>query len=273
MKFKHTALVAALFTTAITTQAVAKTDAADLIGPIAEYKMYVMDEVKQYVVTTKAFTDAVKKGDIATAKKLYAPARQHYERIEPVAELFSDLDASMDAREDDYEQGAKDPAFTGFHRLEKALWADNSTKGVEHYADQLHKDTMELEKRLTSLAFPPNKVVGGAAVLIEEVAATKISGEEDRYSRTDLWDFQANIDGAQKIVDLLRPLIAKEDNALLGKVDDNLKKVHTTLAKYRNATGFESYEKLTDADRNALKGPITALAEDLAKLRGVLGLN
>ena len=156
MKFKHTALVAALFTTAITTQAVAKTDAADLIGPIAEYKMYVMDEVKQYVITTKAFTDAVKKGDIATAKKLYAPARQHYERIEPVAELFSDLDASMDAREDDYEQGAKDPAFTGFHRLEKALWVDNSTKGVEHYADQLHKDTVELEQRLISLAFPPN---------------------------------------------------------------------------------------------------------------------
>ena len=273
MKFKYTALVATLFTTAITTQAVAKTDAADLIGPLAEYKMYVMDEVKQYVITTKAFTDAVKKGDIATAKKLYAPARQHYERIEPVAELFSDLDASMDAREDDYEQGAKDPAFTGFHRLEKALWVDNSTKGVEHYADQLHKDTVELEKRLISLAFPPNKVVGGAAVLIEEVAATKISGEEDRYSRTDLWDFQANIDGAQKIVDLLRPLIAQQDNALLGTVDANLNKVHTTLAKYRNAEGFESYEKLTDTDRNALKGPITALAEDLAKLRGVLGLN
>ena len=141
------------------------------------------------------------------------------------------------------------------------------------YADKLAQDAAELKKRISALAFPPTKVIGGAAVLIEEVAATKISGEEERYSRTDLWDFQANIEGAQKIVDLLRPLIAKEDNALLGKIDDNLKKVHTTLAKYRNAEGFESYEKLTDADRNALKGPITALAEDLAKLRGVLGLN
>lgn len=273
MRFKQTALVAALFASAVATPTIAKTAATDLIGPLAEYKMYVMDEVKQYVTTTKAFTDAVKKGDIATAKKLYAPARQHYERIEPVAELFSDLDASMDAREDDYEQGAKDPAFTGFHRLEKALWADNSTQGVEKYADQLHKDTQELEKRLSNLAFPPSKVVGGAAALIEEVAATKISGEEDRYSRTDLWDFQANVDGAQKIVDLLRPLIEKEDPSLLSKVDDNLKKVHATLAKYRTTGGFESYEKLTNVDRNALKGPITTLAEDLAKLRGVLGLN
>jgi iron uptake system EfeUOB component EfeO/EfeM len=109
MRFKHTAFVTALMTSALTTSVIAKTDPTDLVGPLAEYKMYVMAEVKQYVAATKAFTDAVKKGDIATAKKLYAPARQHYERIEPVAELFSDLDASMDAREDDYEQGAKAP--------------------------------------------------------------------------------------------------------------------------------------------------------------------
>ncbi len=253
--------------------AVASPDTTALIGPVAEYKMYVMEEVNQYVTATKAFTDAVKKGDIEAAKTLYAPARQHYERIEPVAELFSDLDASMDAREDDYEHGAQDPAFTGFHRLEKALWADSSTKGMEKYAEQLAKDTVELQKRLTSLAFPPNKVVGGAAGLIEEVAATKISGEEDRYSRTDLWDFQANVDGAQKIVDLFRPVLAKENQPLLAKIDSNLATVHTTLAKYRAGQGFESYEKLTDADRNKLKGPINTLAEDLSQLRGLLGLN
>lgn len=273
MKFKQTALLTALMSAAVTTPVLANSNATDLIGPLAEYKMYVMDEVQQYVATTQAFTDAVKRGDIATAKKLYAPARQHYERIEPVAELFADLDAAMDAREDDYEQGANDPNFTGFHRLEKALWADQSTRGMEHYADKLHQDSQQLAERLNQLAFPPSKVVGGAAGLIEEVAATKISGEEDRYSRTDLWDFQANLDGAQKIVDLLRPLIAKQDPTLLTHIDGNLQKVHTTLGKYRTADGFESYEKLTTTDRNALKGPVTALAEDLAKLRGVLGLN
>jgi iron uptake system component EfeO len=273
MTFKRAVLATSLLLTMSMPYASASTDATALIGPIADYKMYVMDEVNQYVTATKAFTDAVKKGDIATAKKLYAPARQHYERIEPVAELFSDLDAAMDAREDDYEKGAKDPAFTGFHRLEKALWADHSTKGMAPYADKLAKDTVELQKRLTSLAFPPNKVVGGAAALIEEVAATKISGEEDRYSRTDLWDFQANVDGAQKIVDLLRPLLVKENKPLLSKIDTNLNTVHSTLAKYRTKHGFESYEKLTDTDRTALKGPVTALAEDLSQLRGVLGLN
>ncbi len=80
---------------------------------------------------------------------------------------------------------------------------------MENYAGQLNGDVLELQKRISELAFPPSKVVGGAAGLIEEVAASKISGEEDRYSHTDLWDFQANVDGAQKIVDLLRPQLQK----------------------------------------------------------------
>ncbi|ESS56773.1 iron uptake system protein EfeO [Kosakonia cowanii] len=252
----------------------AKGDALLSLGEaITAYKAYVVGETAQLVSGTKAFTDAVKAGDIEKAKALYAPTRQHYERIEPIAELFSDLDGSIDAREDDYEQKAADPKFTGFHRLEKALFGDNSVKGMESYADKLNHDVLELQTRINELAFPPSKVVGGAAGLIEEVAASKISGEEDRYSHTDLWDFQANIEGAQKIVDLLRPQLQKENSALLAKVDANFKKVNTILAKYRTKTGFETYDKLTDADRNALKGPITTLAEDLAQLRGVLGLD
>lgn len=256
------------------TQDAAKADALlDSGAAITAYKAYVTAETAELVKGTQAFTDAVKAGDIDKAKALYAPTRQHYERIEPIAELFSDLDGSIDAREDDYEQKAADPKFTGFHRLEKALFGDNTVKGMERYADQLNADVLQLQTRIDELAFPPSKVVGGAAGLIEEVAASKISGEEDRYSHTDLWDFQANIEGAQKIVDLLRPQLQKENAALLAKVDANFKKVNAILAKYRSKDGFETYDKLTDADRNALKGPITTLAEDLAQLRGILGLD
>ena len=262
-----------LTVTAAGDQTAVKPDAMALVGPIAEYKVYVTQEVAQLVTQTNAFTDAIKKGDLALARKLYAPTRQHYERIEPIAELFSDLDGSIDAREDDFEQKAADPKFTGFHRLEKILFGDNTTNGADKFADQLYKDTLELQQRISGLTFAPNKVVGGAAGLIEEVAASKISGEEDRYSRTDLWDFQANVDGAQKIVNLLRPFLEKADKPLLQKIDANFKTVDSVLAKYRTKAGYESYEKLTDADRNAMKGPITALAEDLAQLRGVLGLD
>ena len=248
-------------------------DMAKLEKPLAEYKAYVQAEAKALVAKTTEFTTAVKASDIDKAKSLFAATRYHYERIEPIAELFNELDPAIDAREDDFKQGPKDPAFTGFHRIEYALWVENSTAGVNEIADKLLADVKTLQQEIDVLSFPPNKVVGGAAVLIEEVAGSKISGEEDRYSHTDLSDFQANIKGAQKIVDLFRPLIAEKNQALLDKTDANFKTVNDILAKYKTATGFETYDKLTEADRKTLQAPINALAEDLAQLRGTLGLN
>jgi len=100
-----------LTVTAAGEAAAAKPDALALVGPLADYKVYVIQQVAELVTQTKAFTDAVKKGDLALARKLYAPTRQHYERIEPIAELFSDLDNSIDAREDDFDKKAEDPPW------------------------------------------------------------------------------------------------------------------------------------------------------------------
>jgi iron uptake system component EfeO len=246
----------------------------DLVIPVADYKLYVTENVRQLVADVRSFTAAVKAGDVEKAKTLFAPTRTSYEKIEPVAELFSDLDRAIDSRADDFEHAEQDLEFGGFHRIEYALWVEQSTQNVGPAADKLLADVLELQKRLAGLTFPPEKVVGGAAVLMEEVAATKISGEEDRYSHTDLWDFQANFEGAHKIVELLRPLLVKEDKAFTDKVDANFDAVFATLKKYRTADGgFGAYSELSDIDRKLLAGRVNTLAEDLSKLRGMLGLN
>jgi len=246
----------------------------DIVKPVSAYKIYVSETVEKFAAGTKAFTDAVKAGDLDKAKALYAPARLYYESIEPIAELFSDLDGAMDSRADDHEKKEDDPGFTGFHRLEYGLFAKNSTAGLAPIADKLMSDVSELQKRIADLTFPPEKVVGGAASLMEEVAKTKISGEEDRYSHTDLWDFQGNCDGSHKIYDLFRPLIAKDDPAFVAKVDANFATVTRTLAKYKSGeTGYETYDKLTERDRKVLAGAVNTLAEDLSTLRGKLGLD
>ncbi|MDH7790805.1 iron uptake system protein EfeO [Ochrobactrum sp. AN78] len=245
----------------------------DLVQPIADYKIYVQDNLDILVKDTKAFTDAIKAGDLAKAKELYPSSRVSYEKIEPIAELFADLDASIDSRADDHEDAEKSDDFTGFHRLEYGLFSQNSTEGLDKYADKLYSDVVELQKRIKDMTFPPEKVVGGAAALMEEVAATKISGEEDRYSHTDIWDFQANVDGSQKIVELFRPLIEKENPELLNKSDANFKTVNDILVKYKKGDGYELYDKLTEDDRKVMAGAITTLAEDLSTLRGTLGLN
>lgn len=245
----------------------------DLVGPISDYKIFVSEQVDELVTDTAAFVAAIKAGDIAQAKALFAPTRLNYEEIEPIAELFSDLDVSIDSRADDYELAEADPAFPGFHRLEYGLWEKNSTEGLGPIADKLLADVTELQSRIEDLTFPPEVVVGGAAALMEEVAATKISGEEDRYSHTDLWDFRGNFDGSQKIVTLVRPLIAQQDAEFLATVDANFATIDAILEKYREGEGYVTYDKLTEADRTVLASAVNTLAEDLSTLRGKLGLD
>ncbi|HTI18026.1 MAG TPA: iron uptake system protein EfeO [Trinickia sp.] len=271
MKMKKS-LVSLSLTLVLCTVAQAAVEPLDLVKPVADYKIYVSKEVNGLVAQTQAFTDAVKAGDLAKAKALYAPTRAHYERIEPIAELFSDLDSAIDSRADDHEKRERDSAFVGFHRIEYGLFSENSTKDLAPVADKLMHDVIDLQRRVSTLVFPPSKVVGGAAALMEEVAATKISGEEDRYSHTDLWDFQANVDGAQKIVQLLDPLIRRQDAEFAEKISTNFATVDNILAKYRTQNGFEPYDKLSANDRRALVGPVQTLAEDLSRLRGMLGL-
>ena len=215
--------------------------------------------------TRPPFVAAVKAGDVEKAKALFAPTRINYEAIEPIAELFSDLDVSIDSRADDYEKAEEDPAFPGFHRIEYGLWEKNSTEGLDPIADKLLADVKELQARIEGLTFPPEVVVGGAAALMEEVAATKISGEEDRYSHTDLWDFQGNFDGSQKIVELVSPLVVEQDPAFVEKVDANFATIDAILDKYQDGDGYVTYEKLTEADRVMLAGAVNTLAEDLRR--------
>ncbi|MBP1124815.1 MULTISPECIES: iron uptake system protein EfeO [Pseudomonas] len=271
---KKSTIALSLLMTLSPLSAFAATAPLDLVGPVSDYKIYVTEEIAELVTQTQAFTAAINKGDLATAKKLYAPTRVHYESIEPIAELFSDLDASIDSRVDDHEKGVTAEDFTGFHRIEYALFSQNSTQGLEALTAKLNTDVNDLKTRVDGLTFPPEKVVGGAAALLEEVAATKISGEEDRYSHTDLYDFQGNIDGAKKIVDLFRGQIDKQDKAFLTKVDKNFATVDKILAKYKTPDGgFQTYDKVKENDRKALVGPVNTLAEDLSTLRGKLGLN
>jgi len=246
----------------------------DLVGPLAEYKIYVAENTAELVKDTQEFVAAIKAGDLEKAKSLFAPTRTSYEAVEPIAELFSDLDVSIDARADDYEKAEADPAFVGFHRIEYGLWEDGTTDGLDEYADKLLADVTDLNNRINQLTFPPEVVVGGAAVLMEEVAATKISGEEDRYSRTDLWDFEANFAGSEKIFDLFKPLIAEKDPEFVASVQANFKTVDDILANYEaEGGGYVSYLELSDDDRTVLSAKVNTLAEDLSTLRGKLGLN
>lgn len=130
----------------------------------------------------------------------------HYERIEPIAEALGDLDPNIDARENDVD--AAD--WRGFHKIEQALWQNNTTEGMTDVADRLLKDAQLLRAKVETAGIDANLLVTGAVELLNEVSSSKVTGEEERYSHTDLYDFVANVEGAQKIYELLKPELAKK---------------------------------------------------------------
>jgi iron uptake system component EfeO len=238
---------------------------------VADYKAWVVGEADGLVADTARFTDAVRAGDLAEARKQFAPSRVRWERIEPIAGLVEEIDGKVDARVDDFE-GPADPQFTGWHRLEYHLWKLSSTKDTKPFADQLDADIATLDEQLKTLEFPPAAVALGPAELIEEVSEGKITGEEDRYSHTDLWDFDANIDGSRKLFELLTPSLQAKDAALTASISQGFAEVDKSLAEYAEGSGFKSFTAVAEDDKTRMKAELAGLSENLAKIPGVLGL-
>jgi iron uptake system component EfeO len=238
---------------------------------VAEYETWVAEQVDLTVAATKTFTDAVRGGDLEGAKAAYAPSRQGWERIEPIAGLVEEIDGAVDARVDDFE-GVDDPAFTGWHRLEYLLWERGSTEGGAPFADRLDADLQTLRTELASTEIPPAALAVGSAELIEEVSTGKITGEEDRYSGTDLWDFAANVEGAERGFELLAPAIEAEDPTLVTAVAALFEELDAQLGAYRIADGYRPYGALTDEHRTEMQTTLAELSEHLATVAGVLGL-
>ncbi|AFM18890.1 putative periplasmic lipoprotein involved in iron transport [Mycolicibacterium chubuense NBB4] len=246
----------------------------DTEGKFAEaadsYKRYVNSQTDALVAATADFVAAVKAGDIAKAKALYPTARTYYERIEPVAESFpNDLDPRIDLREADLEPGQK---WTGFHRLEKDLWVQGLQPDTNAVADQLTADVKELNDgvKAPDWTIDSTQIAGGAQGLLDEIASSKISGEEDIFSHTDLWDFKANVEGSQTAVASVRPIL-DERNADLGKrVDQRFTEVEALLEKYRQGDGFVSYDTVTEPERQELSRAIDALSKEVSQVQGVI---
>ncbi|UVI33261.1 iron uptake system protein EfeO [Paenibacillus spongiae] len=230
------------------------------------YKTYVIEQTDLFVQSTEQFVDAVKTGDVKKAQELYAPTRMFYERIEPIAESFGDLDPNLDAREGDVD----DKEWRGFHRIEKSLWIDQQTAGQEGYADQLLSDSKLLRALVETVEVSPDVLISGAVGLLNEVSSSKVVGEEERYSHTDLYDFAANVEGAEKIFELLKPELEKKDAALASDIKGKFEELDKDLSQYKVGDGYMIYTDLKQEQTKKLSQLIDALAEPLSQMGTVL---
>jgi len=241
------------------------------------YHAYVQDQSEQLLAGTRRFVAAYTAGNDALARRLYAPTRVHWERIEPVAESFGDLDPRMDARQADLEQGAR---WTGWHRIEKDLWppAGEPYKALSPaqratYADLLLRDTRTLHRRVAKLTFTVDQIGNGAKSLLDEVATGKVTGEEEIWSHTDLYDFQGNVDGARVGFEGLLPVLSVKDPVLAKTIQQRFSELQRLLDRHRvGKNGFVSYDDLSKREVKQLSDAVNGLSEPLSKLTAAVTL-
>lgn len=261
------------------------TDSGEPVGPGGDdaelveaattaYGSYVRDQVDQLLAGTKEFVAAYTAGKDDDARALYAPTRVHWERIEPVAESFGDLDPKMDAREADLAEGEK---WTGWHRIEKDLWPQRAknytpltTAQRRIYAEDLLANTQTLWDRTRDLTYTVDAIANGAKGLLDEVATGKVTGEEEYWSRTDLWDFQANVDGARVAWQGLHELLERKDAALDARIATRFAELQALLDRTKSGEGFVPYDTLGKAQVKELSDAVNALSEPLSKMAGAV---
>jgi iron uptake system component EfeO len=248
-----------------------------LTTAVASYRGYVESETAALVATTSTFSRAILAGDLNAAKAAYATARLHYERIEPIAESFGDLDPLIDMRADDVT--GRTP-FSGFHAVEQLMFTKGGRlTGAAPLATALDVNVAKLAGLVTSVEITPLTMGNGAKALLDEVAKSKVTGEEERYSRIDLVDFAGNIDGAKYVFSALRPALLVRDAALVSTLDQRFAALLALLGTHAATTGdagyvagspFVSYDALTPAQVRALAVEVDNLSEPLGRLSGTV---
>jgi iron uptake system component EfeO len=242
---------------------------ARLAAAVSGYSRYVEQNAAGLVTRTRAFCQAIDQGNMTQAKLLYPQARVYYERIEPVAEIWGSLDTQIDGRWENPVTVASQ--FIGFHRLEQLMWEDNTLAGAPGLCAGLVGHEQQLLGLVRTAQYNPLEMASGATDLINEAATSKISGEEERYSNTDLPVFQANVQGAMEVVALLQPYLQHKDPALVSLIQRRDASVTGQLAGYRSVpgydgTGFVEYSTVLDSQRRQLATSVNALAEALSGL-------
>lgn len=234
-----------------------------------QYGAYVTNQVGYLVQTSEALQTALEGNNLAAAQAAYMKARPYYEKIEPVAESFTvgkdNLDNDIDARAGDVPAAQ----WEGFHRIEQGLFQRKSLAGLSTYGDGLVANVKKLQSLTNGLTYKPFELANGAQDLLDEVASSKITGEEERYSHIDLLDFQANDEGAEQAFASLQPALGKIDPSLTNQIAGEFTTLNNLVDTYRsgtNASGFVLYTSLTTSDKQKLAAAVKGVQEPLSQV-------
>lgn len=187
------------------------TDTPDLGAVTTAGVEYFRKRCEDQLPLVRTLRDAVASGDLRAAQRAYLESRPPYEEIETTALCFEESDRDIDARPYAFAGGETDGEFRGFHKVEALLFGYEDTAEALPYAEGLVGSIETLRRELAQRErFSAAQQFDGMIALATEVAAKKISSEEETWSDQSLLIFRHNWIGVMSQFVPFAPLVTDE---------------------------------------------------------------
>jgi iron uptake system component EfeO len=242
---------------------------------IAQYRAVLEDDAEELVEATRRLMLKIEANDRPRSESRYAATRVFYGHVLPAVARFGDLDSRIDSLPSE----APASELAGFHRIEKALWEEGTTKGMTPVARQLLSDVEEVQRRVKSADLRAGQIAASANDLLGEVSSSTIAGKEEPYAHIDLVDISARVEGAQAAFEAAKPSFPSEDSDLVKEVEKGFEKVYAPQEQFGFAARrpdqprpqepgiiFVIYDELSQEALDEIGRPVEALAELFTEL-------
>jgi high-affinity iron transporter len=241
---------------------------------VTSYRAKVTAGLATLAVDTDHLQAVADAGQRAQTEQAWLVAHLDYARLGAAYDTFGAFNDEIDGRPNGLPEGVADPSWTGFLRLEYALWHNQPATTVASVADQLDTYVHQLVAAFPEQTTMPNDLSLRTHEILENTLQFELTGETDQGSHTGLATAAANVQGTEMTLGTIAPLLQQHDPAVLAASTTALHQLGALIATYQQPDGsWTPVQSLTQSEREHLDGAIGQYLETVSPVPDLLELS
>lgn len=227
-----------------------------------KFKEFVSSQMDDFVTDTQLLASLVKEGKLEEAQKLYPLVTMYYERMQPIASNFEELDVAVNG----VITKGKENEVTGFQRLAYGLFTEKQTSGYEEIASNLASDVKALQEALATLDVTKNNVLVSASLMFDTMLKDRLTTSS--IANNEVYAVKAQTEAAQEIVKIFMPRVEANSAA---NATEKLAILEEVIAYYEvGKEDYVNYSFFTTKQKEELSTAIKDAQTALEKMNDTL---
>jgi iron uptake system component EfeO len=236
---------------------------SELVPATQRYERWVRRQLRPLQRDTHRLHVLVQRGDQKTARSAWLTAHLAYQRLGATYDGFGDLGDAIDGLPSGLPEGTSDPAWSGFHRVERDLWGGARGDRLRADAATLDRAVQQLPALVRNTHLDPLTLTLRAHEITENALQVQLTGKDDFGSHTDLDSVRAELVGTRAVLSALAgPLDSRVHDA--ATIRSTLRSTLAAFAQVTRSRRHVSVARLQQDERERLDATLGVLAQQLA---------